>query len=151
MHLSSFRIAVLSAVAGLAGLAAGSPPAQAGEPVTTAAVTTSALTPATLTSATLTPAALTPAEFNPHNFTVPVGRYHCELNRNVDVREVSPDLANATLRFDNKEYRLRAVRARTGALRYEDEQAGVVWLVITGKSMLLDTRHGKQLANECRA
>lgn len=126
MRLSTFRAAILPILSGIVGFAAGSLPALANE-------------------------SLTATDFNPYNFAFPAGVYHCELNRNVDVREVSPDLTSATLHFNNKEYRLKAVRARTGALRYEDPQAGVVWLVITGKSMLLDTRHGKQLANECRA
>jgi hypothetical protein len=45
---------------------------------------------------------------------------------------------------------MHAVGARSGALRYEDPQSGLVWLVIATKSMLLDTKHGRQLANECK-
>ncbi|NLD69396.1 MAG: lysozyme inhibitor [Limnobacter sp.] len=90
-------------------------------------------------------------DFNPHKFPFPAGLYDCELNRKVDVREVSPDMRSAVLRWARKDYTLRAVKARTGALRYEDESSGLVWIVIAGKSMLLDMRHGKQLANECTA
>jgi hypothetical protein len=46
---------------------------------------------------------------------------------------------------------MKAVNTQSGALRYEDGASGLVWIVITDKSMLLDTRQGKQLANECRA
>ncbi|HEY0878777.1 MAG TPA: MliC family protein [Zeimonas sp.] len=91
-----------------------------------------------------------PTSFNPHNFKFPVGVYRCELNRSVDVRQVSPDMQSAVLSFDKKEYRLKAVHARSGALRYEDDKSGLVWLIIAGKSMLLDMKHGRQLANECR-
>lgn len=87
--------------------------------------------------------------FNPHNFAFPKGVYNCDLNRKVDVREVSADMRTAVVRWATKEYRLRAVEARSGALRYEDEASGLVWIVIVGKSMLLDTRQGKQLANDC--
>ncbi len=90
------------------------------------------------------------SSFNPHNFKFPAGVYRCELNRSVDVEQVAPDMQSAVLRFDKKEYRMKAVHARTGALRYEDAQSGLVWLIIAGKSMLLDTKHGKQLANECK-
>ena len=45
---------------------------------------------------------------------------------------------------------LHAVQARTGALRFENPDTGHVWLVIVGKSMLLDARAGRTLANECR-
>ena len=107
---------------------------------------------AALASMPLTSSAAEPAtqSFNPHNFKFPAGVYRCELNRSVDVRQVSADMQSAVLNFDKKEYRLKAVHARSGALRYEDDKAGIVWLIIAGKSMLLDTKHGKQLANECR-
>ena len=88
--------------------------------------------------------------FNPHKFAFPAGLYNCELNRKVDVREVSTDMRSAVVRWAKKDYTLRAVKARTGALRYEDETSGLVWIVIANKSMLLDIRKGKQLANECR-
>jgi len=91
------------------------------------------------------------SSFNPYNFKFPAGVYRCELNRSVDVAQVSPDMQSAVLRFDKKEYRMKAVQARTGALRYEDPQSGLVWLIIAGKSMLLDMKHGRQLANECKA
>lgn len=90
------------------------------------------------------------SDFNPHRFAFPTGVYRCELNRSVNVRQVSPDMQSAVLQFDKKEYRMRAVQARSGALRYEDSASGLVWLVIVGKSMLLDTKNGRQLANECR-
>lgn len=90
------------------------------------------------------------ASFNPHGFKVPPGVYRCDLNRSVHIRQVSPDMQSAVLNWDKKDYTLRAVNARSGALRYEDAASGLVWLVIVGKAMLLDTKHGKQLANECK-
>lgn len=96
-------------------------------------------------------AELAASTFNPHGFTLPAGTYRCDLNRSVDVAQVSPDMQSAVLRFDRKEYKMHAVAARSGALRYEDASSGLVWLVIVGKSMLLDTRHGRQLANDCKA
>lgn len=90
------------------------------------------------------------AGFNPHGFTVPAGIYRCDLGRSVHVRQVSPDMLSAVVHWNKKDYTLRAVNARSGALRYEDAASGLVWLVIVGKSMLLDTRQGKQLANDCR-
>ena len=78
------------------------------------------------------------------------GVYRCELNRSVHVRHVSDDGQMATLVWNRREYTLRSAASRTGALRYEDPVSGLVWLVIVGKSMLLDSRAGHQLANECR-
>ena len=90
------------------------------------------------------------SDFNPAGLPFRAGTYECELNRRVQVRSVSPDLQFATLNWDRKDYTLRAVSTKTGALRYEDSASGLVWLVIVGKSMLLDTKQGKQLANECK-
>lgn len=78
------------------------------------------------------------------------GTYRCELKREVHVTQVSDDGRSAILRFNKKDYPVKAVEARTGALRYEDSGSGLVWLVIVGKSMLLDTKKGEQLANECK-
>ncbi len=82
--------------------------------------------------------------------TLTKGIYKCELNRQVDVTDIAPDKSTATIKWGKRGYVLRAVPARTGALRYEDVESGLTWLVIVGKSMLLDTKNGKQLANECR-
>lgn len=87
---------------------------------------------------------------NPYGFPFPPGIYRCELERSVDVTQVAADLKTAVVQWDKQTYTLHAVGARTGALRYEDAASGLVWLVIAGKSMLLDTKTGKQLANECR-
>jgi hypothetical protein len=79
-----------------------------------------------------------------------LGTYNCELNRQVVVREIAPDGKSMVISWLGKDHSLAAVNARSGALRYEDTAAGLTWLVIVGKSMLLDTRKGQQLANECR-
>ncbi len=79
------------------------------------------------------------------------GLYRCELNRQVNVKQVSDDQESAILAWNKRDYTLRAVKTSTGALRYEDRESGLTWIGVSGKSMLLDTKHGKQLANECRA
>lgn len=90
------------------------------------------------------------ASFNPHGFKIPPGVYRCDLNRSVHIRQVSPDLQSAVVNWEKKDYTLHAVNARSGALRYEDAASGLVWIVIVGKAMLLDTKNGKQLANDCK-
>jgi len=61
------------------------------------------------------------------------GLYKCELNRTVDVTDVAPDNSTATIKWGKRPYVLKAVPARTGALRYEDVESGLTWLVIVGK------------------
>jgi len=95
--------------------------------------------------------AAAPAGFNPHGIVFKPGRYRCELGQSVEVRTVSADQQTAVLKWRTRDYTLRAVDARSGALRYEDASSGLVWLVIHGKSMLLDTRQGQRLADACRA
>lgn len=89
--------------------------------------------------------------FNPAGLPFSAGTYRCELNRKVDVRHVANDLQSAVLHWDRRDYTMRAVNTASGALRYEDAASGLVWIVIVGKSMLLDTKLGRQLANECKA
>jgi membrane-bound inhibitor of C-type lysozyme len=82
-------------------------------------------------------------------FSMYEGTYRCELSRKVVVREVSPDQSLAVLNWRKRDYTMHAVHAPSGALRYEHE-SGLTWITVVGKSMLLDTKRGKQLANECR-
>ena len=82
-------------------------------------------------------------------FSLYEGTYRCELSRKVVVREVSPDQSLAVLNWRKRGYTMRAVHAPSGALRFEHE-SGLTWITVVGKSMLLDTKRGKQLANECR-
>ncbi|MEZ5650560.1 MAG: hypothetical protein R3E87_08430 [Burkholderiaceae bacterium] len=77
------------------------------------------------------------------------GEYECDLSRRVELKQVDPHGRSATLHWQGRDYPMQAVRAATGALRLEDPQAGLVWLTILGKSILLDSRDGKQLANDC--
>ena len=78
------------------------------------------------------------------------GLYRCELGRRVIIRRISPDGRSLVLSWQGKDWPLEAVAARTGARRFENARAGLVWLVIVDKSMLLDARAGRSLANECR-
>jgi hypothetical protein len=77
------------------------------------------------------------------------GTYRCELNRNVEIRQISADGQTMEISWAGKTHSLQAVNARSGALRFENAADGLTWLVIVGKSMLLDSRKGQQLANEC--
>ena len=46
-------------------------------------------------------------------------------------------------------YRMYPVRTTTGALRLEDKKAGAVWLQLANKSMLMDQKKGRRVADEC--
>lgn len=104
----------------------------------------------TASLATFAALACTAASASANGLQMKTGMYKCELNRSVHVRHVAADASSAKIRWGKRDYTLHAVNARTGALRYEDKKSGLMWLTIVGKSMLLDTKQGKQLANECR-
>lgn len=78
------------------------------------------------------------------------GVYRCELNRQVHVRHVSHDRRSAVLTWNRRDYQLQAVSTQSGAMRFEDKVSGLAWISIVDKSVLLDTRTGQQLANDCR-
>ncbi len=78
------------------------------------------------------------------------GLYRCELNRRVVIRRIASDGRLLVLNWGGKDFNMIPVPARTGALRFEDAAGGLAWIVIIGKSLLLDTRKGQLLANECK-
>jgi hypothetical protein len=92
-----------------------------------------------------------PEGFNPFRIAYAPGTYRCELGRSVQVSTVAADLRSTVLRWGEGDYTMRSVDARSGALRYEDPAAGLAWIVLKDRAMLLDTRAGQRLANACRA
>ncbi len=46
-------------------------------------------------------------------------------------------------------YRMFPVQTSTGALRLEDKKAGAVWLQLANKSMLMDQKKGRRIADAC--
>jgi hypothetical protein len=131
------------------------PPGTHREPLTVNPIVRTALAVAVLAlsipAAQAARPAAAPAGFDPHRIGFKPGAYRCELGRSVHVRHVSADMQTATLHWNRRDYTVRAVDARSGALRYEDRESGLVWLMIHGKSMLLDGKQGQRLADACRA
>jgi hypothetical protein len=75
----------------------------------------------------------------------------CELGNKVTVYHNEGDDQHIALRWLKRVHRLTRVGTSTGAHRYENPKSGLVWIGIPGKSMLLDSKKGRQLANECRS
>ena len=80
---------------------------------------------------------------------VHVGQLPCELGASVSMTadEKSPGYFN--LQGKGYKYRMKPVATSTGAIRLEDEKAGAVWLQLANKSMLMDQKNGRRLADEC--
>ncbi|MEO0316751.1 MAG: hypothetical protein RL404_428 [Pseudomonadota bacterium] len=75
----------------------------------------------------------------------------CELGKRVFVQG-NPQTDNMIdLQWQGQIYRLLRVRTSTGANRFEDHGSGLVWISIPSKAMLLNSKLGEPVANECKA
>lgn len=80
---------------------------------------------------------------------VVLGRMPCELSAHVVVRPDARGAGRFVLELGKQQYAMVPVATRTGAIRLEDDAAGVVWLQLANKSMLMSQKHGKRLADAC--
>ncbi|MET3117565.1 hypothetical protein AAKU64_001783 [Undibacterium sp. GrIS 1.8] len=76
--------------------------------------------------------------------------YKCELGNFFTIYTNADDDKHVAIRWKKRLYRLSRIDTTTGANRFENKKAGFVFIGIPSKSMLLDSRHGQQLANECK-
>jgi len=95
-----------------------------------------------------------PVELSPEQMIIAnkvlVGKIDCELGTVLTMTndELSPgrfflDMGN------KKRFVLLPVVTSTGAVRLEEESSGAVWLQLGNKSMLMNQKEGKRLADEC--
>lgn len=75
----------------------------------------------------------------------------CEMGKRVTVQGNQQTDDAIGLRWQGRLYRLLRVATSTGANRFEDRDNGLVWISIPSKAMLLDSRRGEPLVNECKA
>jgi hypothetical protein len=76
---------------------------------------------------------------------------NCELGNKVTVYHNAGDSDTIAVRWKKKLHRLTRVGTTTGANRFENKNFGLIWIGIPAKGMLLDSRQGRQLANECKS
>ena len=93
-------------------------------------------------------AALTPGELAIAD-RVHTGQMPCELGASVVLEADAKAPGYFNLRGKGFSYRVHPVETSTGAIRLEDHHAGAVWLQLSNKSMLMDQKQGKRLADEC--
>jgi len=80
---------------------------------------------------------------------VHVGQLPCELGASVHLESDAKAPGYFNLQGKGFRYRMHPVATSTGAIRLEDSKAGAVWLQLANKSMLMDQKQGKRLADEC--
>jgi hypothetical protein len=55
------------------------------------------------------------------------------------------------LQMGKHRYHVSPVSTSTGAIRLEDAQAGAMWLQLANKSMLMNSKLGQRMADECQS
>ena len=77
------------------------------------------------------------------------GRVSCELGAFVTLTADVMSPGYFDLLIKNQKFRMFPVETSTGAIRLEDPRAGVVWLQLANKSMLMSQKLGQRLADAC--
>ena len=77
------------------------------------------------------------------------GHLACELGASIRVEHDAAQPGYFNVQGKGFRYRMRPVVTSTGAIRLEDAKAGAVWLQLANKSMLMDQKKGRRVADEC--
>ncbi|HJV74218.1 MAG TPA: hypothetical protein VJ654_08365 [Noviherbaspirillum sp.] len=77
--------------------------------------------------------------------------FDCELGNKLTIYSNTNDDQQIALQWNKRLHRMTRVSTTTGAHRFENAKDGLVWIGIPAKGMLLDSKKGKQLANECKS
>jgi hypothetical protein len=78
------------------------------------------------------------------------GTFPCELGAHVTVTADEQQPGFFTVTSDKLRYYMHPVESRTGAIRMEDNRRGAMWLQLGSKSMLMDQKEGKRVADNCQ-
>jgi hypothetical protein len=81
---------------------------------------------------------------------VDTGEIKCELGAKVSIKPMKREgfffVSHGVSKFV-----MHPVESRTGAIRLEDPVRGALWMQLANKSMLLNQKEGKRLADECQS
>jgi hypothetical protein len=82
---------------------------------------------------------------------VHIGHMVCELGNSVTVTPDPLEPTRFLVQMKKNTYRMTPVETTTGAVRLEDAQAGAMWLQLPHKSMLMNSKLGQRMADECQS
>jgi hypothetical protein len=77
------------------------------------------------------------------------GKFHCEFNETLTIVPNKEHHGYLTLTHKKTVANMLPVPTNTGALRLEGKSAGLVWLQLPTKSMLMNSKIGQRLADDC--
>ena len=80
---------------------------------------------------------------------VHTGDAACEFNQVVTLARIDGQPGHFKLTHKKVAYTVVPEETTTGALRLEDKKAGVVWLQIPSKSMLMNSKLGQRMVDNC--
>ena len=78
------------------------------------------------------------------------GHMKCELGNLVTVTPDPQFSSRFIVQMKKITYYMTRVETTTGAVRLEDAQSGAMWLQLPHKSMLMNTKIGQRIADECQ-
>ncbi len=81
--------------------------------------------------------------------SVLVGKIPCELGQVVEINPMEGMTGFFKLTLGKLTYTLAPEETTTGAVRLEDRANGMVWLQLVNKSMLMNHKLGRRMADEC--
>jgi hypothetical protein len=83
-------------------------------------------------------------------FALASGVYRCELGQSVEIQRNAQNVNLIVLHWQGSRHTLERHDSTSGLPRYEDRQNGLLWIDLPWKSVLMDVRSGRPLANECK-
>ena len=87
------------------------------------------------------------------DLVLPSGNYTCDLGKNLKVERIYREKVNyrIDLGWNSKSYQLERDNSYSGLPRFKDRTGHLVWVDLPWKSLLLDGKTSKPLANDCRS
>jgi hypothetical protein len=101
-----------------------------------------------LALATTTVETITEAQLNVA-MRVLTGQAQCEFNEQVSVLPMDGQPGHFLVGHKGQRYTMVPEETTTGAVRLVDRRAGVVWLQIPVKSMLMNSKQGRRMVDAC--
>ncbi len=82
---------------------------------------------------------------------VHLGTIPCELGQKVVLTADPLSPGRFYMAIQQQRFHLTPVASRTGAIRLEDPEGGAFWIQLSNKSMLMSSKLGQRLADECQS
>jgi hypothetical protein len=78
-----------------------------------------------------------------------LGQSRCEFNQSVNVAAVPNQKGWFNVEYKGQSYLMVPEHTTTGAVRLEDKKSGMMWLQIANKSMLMNSKIGQRMVDNC--